>query len=173
MASTWNASVTLIDADQKTSTLQAKFTLAGLTLAADFDDASAALTAWITDIKAVSDANVLSSRLTVLDQGGIDGTIPANESDVSDEIVLVCHTNDTGFPNELATLRVPAPSDDVFVNADPAQGGDLADAALQDYVDNFATSGTLMFSDGEQVNTAEGTHGMADAFWRSKATQIR
>lgn len=174
MASSWNASVTMIDADQKKSNILVKFALAGLTLAEDFDDAQAAMTAWITDIKAISDANVLSSRLTLLDHGGIDGTVPANESDVSDEIVLVVHTNDTGFPNELTVLRVPAPIDDVFVNNDPAQGGDLADTGLQDYVDNFtAAAGVFEVSDGEYVNTAEGTHGMADAYWRSKATQIR
>lgn len=173
MTSVWRASVTMIDADQKTTTLTANMALAGLTVAADFDDANAALAAWITDIKAISDANVLSSRLTVLDQGGIDGTVPANESDISDEVVLVVHTNDTNYPTELATLRVPAPIDGVFVNDDPAQGGDLADTGLQDYVDNFNTSATFELSDGEQVNTAEGVHGMADAYWRSKATKIR
>lgn len=174
MASTWEASVTLIDADQKKANLLLKQgVIDGVDFPGEAAIALAALTAYVTDLKAVSDANVLSTRLTCLNQGGIDGTVPANESDVADELVLIVHTNDTTYPAELTALRIPAPSDSMFINDDPAQGGDRNDTAVQDYVDNFTTAeSTYQVSDGEYVNIAEGVHGMDDAFWRSRARKI-
>ena len=171
MASIWEASVTLVDADEKRSSLRIKMgEIDGVDFPGEAAVALANLTAFITDLKAASMANVLTSRLYVLDQGGVDGTIPANESDVSDEAVLIVHTNDTNYPSELATLRIPAPEDDLFVNDDPAQGLDVGDTTNTDYVANFTAN--LEISDGEHVNAAEGTSGIHSGYWRSVAKKI-
>lgn len=167
----WNGIVTLIDDKELKTTL--RFAVGEIT-AADFG--AEATIAWtrfnqlLTDLDAVTDANVYNAYLRGADTAWPDSGLPA-DADVSDEAVIVCHTNDTDKPTEVDRLRIPAPVDALFVNNDPAQGVDVSNAALQAYVANFDVE--IEFSDGEHVNLSEGTAGIAEGYWRSRKAQIR
>jgi hypothetical protein len=143
-----------------------------LTFEAEAGIAETRLASYITDLKAVTDANVSKIVLKVEDPGDdADSGLPGGEVDISDEAVIVCHTNDATFPAELAPLRVPAPPTGVWLNDNREEGLDKSDADVQNYVENF--SANFEFSDGEHVNTGEGTSGIHDGFWRSRPRAIR
>lgn len=169
MPSIWEATVTLIDADGLTSSLRLKF--GSITAGADFGDeaieARTRLSDFVTALKAVTDANVYRTRLYALDQGGVDAGLPATVAGVDNEAVVMVHTNDTNYPAELATIRIPNPADGVWLSGDKTLGLDPADADVQALVALY--SADIEISDGEHVNTAEGTAGINSGFWRSVA----
>ena len=169
MPSDWYANVTLIDDHEKKTSLRFVIgTLTGVDFAAEAADAYTRFDDLITDLKAISLANVYKARLSAEDPGDWeDSGVPATGSDVSEELVLNCHTNDSLQITELDQLRVPSPIDTVWVNDDYEDGFDVADADAAAYVANFTSN--FEFSDGEHVNDAEGTSGIESGFWRSKA----
>lgn len=171
MASIWEGTIVLIDANELTTRLQLK--MGSISLAdfgAEATEALSRFTDYVTALKAVTDANVLSTALRALNQGGIDGTVPATTPGVDNEAVIIVHTNDTTYPDELASLRVPNPADGIFVNSNPNEGLDVADAAVQTLVALYSSD--FQLSDGEHVNTAEGTAGISSGFWRSVAKKF-
>ena len=171
MASIWELSVTLIDTKQNRTNLRYKMgEITGADIGAEALIASGRADDIITDLKAISDANVFATRLSALNENGVDAGLPA-DADITDELVILVHTNDVNYPDELATLRVPAPIAGVWVNNDPAQGLDLTDAGAQGYVSNFETA--FEVSDGEHVTIAEGTAGMKSGYWRSVADKVK
>lgn len=174
MTSVWKASITLIDDNEKKTTLRLNFgEIDGLSLEDEYATAYGLLSDYVTDLKAISLANVYKITMSVDDPNGDqDAGVPSTGSDVSEELVLVCHTNDSEQVTETDILRVPSPVATVWVNDEYDQGFDLADADAAAYVANFATGG-LEFSDGENVNTAEGTNGIEEGFWRSRKMQVR
>jgi hypothetical protein len=173
MPSDWFCGVTLIDDDSKKTSLRFIIgTITGVDFAAEAQVAYDAFDNLVTDIKAVTDANVNKAFLRAEDPGDwVDSGIPSNGSDVSDELVVSVHTNDTFLEKEVDQLRMPAPLDAMWVNGEPSQGLDKTNALLQAFVGDFETD--IEFSDGEHVNTSEGTSGIADGYWRSVKKDIR
>lgn len=167
----WTLNVRLIDSKQLETMLRL---IIGEITAADYG--AEATIAWaranqlMTDLKAITDANVKVAYLNGIDTAWDDAGLPA-DADVSDELVIVAHTNDSDKPTEVDRLRIPAPSSGVWVNSDPASGLDVSNAGVQAYVANFDIE--FEFSDGEHVNLSEGTGGIAEGYWRSKKATIR
>lgn len=173
MASTWYGSVTLIDDNEKKTTLRVNFgSISDVDFAAEAAAAEARMAAYIVDLKAISLANVYAIKLIADDPGAdVDAGVPSTGSDVSEELALICHTNDSLQVTETDVLRVPSPVDTVWVNDNYDEGFDLSDSLAAAYVANFASD--MFFSDGENVNTSEGTNGISSGFWRSRKMQIR
>lgn len=173
MPSDWYGAITLIDDDEKKTTLRITIgTITGVDFGAEATVAYDAFDALITDLKAVTDANVNKASLRAEDPGDwLDAGVPSNGSDVSDEAVISAHTNDSLLETEVDQLRIPAPIAGIWVNDEPSQGLDVTDAGLQAYVANYETD--IQFSDGEHVNLAEGTAGIADGYWRSVKKSLR
>lgn len=168
MASIWEAALVLVDSNELTSRITLKMgSIALADFGAEATEARSRLTDYVTALKAVTDANILSSTLRALNEGGVDGTVPATVAGVDNEAVILAHTNDAVYPDELSTIRIPNPVDGVFVNGNPQEGVDPADADLQALVAMYSSD--FQFSDGEHVNTAEGTAGISSGFWRSVA----
>lgn len=173
MPSDWYAGVTLIDDDEKKTSLRfALGTITDATFGAEAQTAYDAFDALLTDLKAVTNANVNKAFVRSEDPGDwLDAGVPSNGSDVSDEAVISAHTNDTFLESEVDQIRIPAPVVGIWVNDEPSQGLDVADVALQAYVANYETA--IQFSDGENVNLSEGTAGIAGGYWRSVKKSIR
>lgn len=169
MPSDWYARVTLIDDHEKRTSLRFVIgTLTGVDFGAEATDARTKFDALLIDLKAITLANVYKAALWAEDPGDWeDSGIPSNGSDVSEQLVLSCHTNDALQITELDQIRVPTPVDTVWVNDNYEEGFDLSDALAASYVDNFSSD--FEFSDGEHVNTGEGTNGIESGFWRSRA----
>lgn len=169
MASYWELSVLLIDTKQNKTRLNYDIGLISLaSFEAEAAEANSRKTDIIAALEAISDANVYVTRLAAVDT--IGGALPA-DADITDELVILVHTNDTNHVTELAQLRVPAPIAGVWLNNAPEQGLDPADAGVQTYVALF--SADVQFSDGEHANTAEGTAGIASGYWRSVADKVK
>lgn len=169
----FTAIVRLIDDAQKRTSMTIHMgDISDIDLGAETLLAQARLASYITDLKAITLANVEKIVLKIDDPSGDqDSGVPSTGSDVSEELVLNCHTNDSTYPTELDQLRVPSPVATVWIGDDYANGFDVADADASNFVDNFASA--LEFSDGEHVNTAEGTDGIESGFWRSRKMQVR
>lgn len=173
MPSDWFCGVTLIDDDEKKTSLRfAIGTITGVDFGAEATVAYAAFDALLIDLKAITDANVNKAFLRAEDPGDwVEPGVPATGSDVSDEAVVSVHTNDSFLETEVDQLRVPAPLPAIWVNGEPSQGLDKANALMQAYVANF--SADIQFSDGEHANLTEGTAGIASGYWRSVKKAIR
>lgn len=106
----------------------------------DFAAASAAVVLLVSDLDALSEAQVI--RYTVGQKSDYSGSLVAG-ANLDAGITLSVMKDD----NEKATLKVPAPALSV-VNADGTV--DITDALVTDYTDNW-TAGTWTVSDGEGV----------------------
>lgn len=174
MPSDWYGGVTLLDDNQKKTTLRVVIgTITDIDIGAETITARGIFDAFLVDLKALTSANVQKAYMRMEDPGDwVEPGVPATGSDVSEEVALLVHTNDSFNETELATLRMPSPVSTIWVNDNYEEGLDVADPLVAAYVANFV-SGALEFSDGENVNTAEGTSGVQDGFWRSRRMQIR
>lgn len=171
MASIWEFTVTLLDSAQNTTSIRFKLgEVTGADFAAEATAALATASAITTALNAITDANIMASRLSTINETTINGAIPGGDVDITDEALVLVHTNDTNYPDELARLRVPAPVAGLFVNSNREEGVDVADADLQTYVALFGSS--VEISDGEHVNTAEGTAGIKSGYWRSRPGRL-
>lgn len=171
MASTWYARVTLIDDHEKKTSM--RFFLGEIDeidFGVEASQAQITFEALLADLNALTLANVYKASLSAEIATWSDPTVPATGSDISEELVLNCHTNDSLKPTEVDQLRVPSVVDTVWINDNYEEGLDLADALVAAYVANFETN--VYFSDGENVNLAEGTNGVQSGFWRSRAKRI-
>jgi hypothetical protein len=166
MASTWRYTVTLIDEKALKTTLNFIYEADNVDLGSEFDDAEAAAAALLTDLEAVTDANVYSEVLGYL-RGG-DPTLP-NDADITDEAAVVCFLTADDVLPEYHTLRIPAPIDAMFES--DGKTVDEDNAALIAYVANFA-DGEFTVSDGQYIVTAN-DNGISHGFWRSRAKSSR
>lgn len=173
MPADFYASVTLLDDNQKKTTLRFVIgTITDVDFGAECTIARTRFDALLVDLKAITTANVSKAKLIVEDPGDWeDSGVPSTGSDVSEELALACHTNDSLQVDELAIIRVPSPEASVWINDDYHDGFDITDALAAAYVDNFSTA--FEFSDGEHVNTAEGTSGIQSGYWRSRKMVVR
>ncbi len=169
----FTASVRLLDDNEKRTIINVSMgDISDTDLGLETITAAARLAAWITDLKAITLANVERVSLKIVDPNSeADSGVPSTGSDISEELVLVCHTNDTSFPLEVDRLRVPSPVDTVWVNDLYQNGYDEGDTLAAALVDNFDTA--LEFSDGEHINTSEGTDGIAAGHWRSRKMRVK
>jgi hypothetical protein len=174
MTSYWQASVGLIDDNQKRTTLRLQIgNISGADFGTEAANAAGILSGLITDLKAITLANVEKISLATLDPNEeVDAGVPATGSDVSEELVLIVYTDDAEKIGEVDRLRVPSPVDSVWVNDNYEEGFDLADALAAAYVANFEDT-YFQFSDGEHVDTTLGTAGIKAGFWRSRKMQVR
>ena len=172
MPSDWYGGVTLIDYDSKKTSLRFTIgTLTGVSLADEAQEAYNRMDGLIDALKAVTDANVSSAFLRMEDPGDwADEGLPS-DADVSDEAVISVHTNDSLREAEVDQLRIPGPKRALWVNSNPSNGLNKTNSDLQAYVALFEED--FMFSDGEHVNTDEGTEGIAGGYWRSVKKAIR
>jgi hypothetical protein len=172
MASFWKASVELRDDNDKRTRLNLQLgEITEIDFATEAATAEQRLASYITDLKAISLANVSDIRLSVIDPGGdVDSGKPSTGSDVSEELVLVCYTDDVDQEGEVDRLRVPSPIDTVWVNDNYEEGFDLSDADADAYVENF-TAG-FEFSDSEHVDDTLGTNGIKAGYWRSRKMRV-
>lgn len=174
MASYWTARVTLMDDNGKTTALSLQLgEISDASFGAEALTAYTLLNDYVTDLKAISLANVTGISLTTHDPAGVaDSGKPSTGSDVSEELVLVVYTDDPDQVGEVDRLRVPSPISGVWVNSNYEEGFDLTDADAANYVDNFA-DGAMEFSDSEHVDTTLGTNGIKAGFWRSRKMQVK
>lgn len=79
--------------------------------------------------------------------------VGAAGSEVENNALVTCRID--GQLNKYATLRIPAPSDGIFLSATGPNRNriDVADAALVAYLANFQTGNLCLVSDGEQIDT--------------------
>jgi hypothetical protein len=174
MASYWKASVELRDDNDKRTRMTLVIgTITGVDFAAEAADAAGILSDYVTDLKAISLANVSDIKLTCIDPNSEqDSGKPSTGSDVSEELVIVAYTDDQEKEDEVDRIRVPSPVATVWVNDNYEEGFDLADSDASNLVANFA-DGAMQFSDGEHVDTAKGTDGIKAGYWRSRKMQVK
>jgi len=118
----------------------------------------------VAELVDVTSANPVDIYVSCHDDTNQVGTLPA-ESEIAEEAVLSVHLLAAPLPQKLGTLRIPAPVDGIF-QAD-GYTVDTADADLQAYV--AAVAATTTISDGENIITARGSGGIANASWRTRA----
>lgn len=173
MASYWRASVTLIDDNKKRTSLLIRMgQITDIDFAGEATEAYNRLAAYVADLKAITTANVYKISLTTDDPGeDVDSGVPSTGSDVSEELVLVCHTDDPDELFETDNIRVPSPEASVWVNDNYEEGFDLSDALAAALVANYETD--IEFSDSEHVDVAQGTNGIEAGFWRSRRMSIK
>lgn len=168
MASRFRYSITLIDSKALKTTLNFVGDFSGIDAADEFSIAAGAGAQIVTDLLAISDANLYSDSMTLLVGGG--SALPA-DADITDEAAVVCFLTAAGVAPEYHTLRVPAPISALFES--DLVTVDETNAALQAYVDNFdGTDVEYMVSDGEYIDTSN-ENGISHGFWRSKAKSSR
>lgn len=97
MPTDFYGSVTLMDDNQKKTTIRVVIgTITDLDFAAEATIARARFDDFLTDLKAITSANVNKASMRIEDPGDWeDAGVPATGSDVSEELVLMCHTNDS------------------------------------------------------------------------------
>lgn len=173
MTSYWKARVGLTDDNGKETSIAVQIgEITGVDFAAEAADAQTRLSDYVTDLKAISLANVTSITLTCVDPSAQQDTGKSSTgADVSEELVLIVYTDDPDQVGEVDRLRVPAPEATVWINDSYEEGFDLNDALASALVANYASS--LEFSDSEHVDTALGTDGIKAGFWRSRKMQVR
>jgi hypothetical protein len=156
----------MIDSKGLKTTLNFVGVFDNIGLTEEFDEAQIAAGDLLTDLYAISDANVYSESLTYL-MGG-SSTLPA-DADITDELAIVTYLTAAGEAPKYHVLRVPAPIDGVFES--DGKTLDKTAAAAINYVANFGTD-LWQVSDGEYVVTAN-SNGIDSGFWRSKAKSSR
>lgn len=168
MASDWECAITLVDSKALKTTLRFKGTFSGLDITDEFGLASTALSDLVTDLEAVTDANVYKQSLTLIAGGGT--ALPA-DADITDEAAIVCFLTAAGVAPEYHTLRIPAPIEALFESDKVTV--DESNAALQAYVAEFDKQDVgFQVSDGEYIETAN-ENGISHGFWRSRAKSSR
>lgn len=161
MASDWRASVGLVDEHGIKTRLTFNYHSDQAVLLDGFTEANDAFSALVTDLEAVTDANVYSESLVYLKSG--DTALGAAGSDVTDVASVLCYLSGTGEIPKYYTLRIPAPVDGIF-EADGVTI-DTADPDLIAYVENFL-DGAFWVSDGEFIND-DINNGIKSGSWTS------
>lgn len=172
MPSDWYARVTLLDDNEKKTSLRFILgTITGVDFGAEATDARTKFDALLVDLKAITLANVYKAALLAEDPGDWeDSGVPSTGSDISEELVINAHTNDTLQITEVDQIRVPSPIVTVWFNDKYQDGFDRSDADAANFVANFASD--FEFSDGEHVSTGEGVNGIESGFWRSVRKRV-
>lgn len=147
MASDWLVSLTLIDGIALKTTLNFRYHSDEIIVTDGFNAANQAADALVTDLEAVTDANVYSQRITYLKD--LDESLPAGDNRVTNVAQVVCYLTPDGVAPKFHVLRIPAPNVGIF-GADE-KTIDKTDAALIDYVANFL-DGEFQVSDGEHID---------------------
>lgn len=164
MASDYECAITLVDSKALKTTLRFKGTFSGLDENDEFSLAKTALANIVTDLTAITDANVYKSSLTLITGGGT--ALPA-DADITDEAAVVCFLTAAGVAPEYHTMRIPAPVAALFesdlVTVDETNAGLIAYIAEFDQQDVG-----FQVSDGEYIETAN-ENGISHGFWRSRA----
>jgi hypothetical protein len=158
---TFRYSVTLIDERAMKSTLNFQMDVSEATSAENFTLAVGEGATISAALLAVSDALVYSENLTYLISGG--SSLPA-DADITDEAAIVCFLSEAAEVPKYHVLRIPAPADAIF-EADGVTV-DESDSDLIAYVDALSESGSVVVSDGEQINV-DLENGISHGFWRS------
>lgn len=159
MASDWRATVGLVDSKGIKTHLSFNYHSDQAVLLDGFTEANDAFTALVTDLEAVTDANVYSETLVYLKAGDT----ALGSGDVTDVASVLCYLSGTGEIPKYYTLRIPAPVSGIF-GADGVTI-DKADADLVAYVANFL-SGGFWVSDGEFINDDQ-DDGIKGGSWTS------
>lgn len=133
--------------------------------------AKAAFEALLTDLNAVTDANIDDAYLAMRDAdwAQVVPGIPANDSEVRDEAVLIGAI----AADKFAAIAIPAPVDGIWLAGSNGNVVDLADADVLAYFDNFDEGGEIEVSDGETFNSALYTSGIVKGYWRQRADRAR
>jgi len=126
--------------------------------------AMAAMNAIAVELADVTSSNLEYIALTSQDDTNAVGTLPA-EAENSEEAVLSVHLTAAPNPEKLATIRIPAPVDGIFM-ADK-HTVDTTNVALLAYVEAVADNAEI--SDGETIVKARGAGGIKRGSWRSTA----
>lgn len=130
----------------------------------DFDQAKSAADQIVGALDDVTDATVSGVRLSYSISS--DGTMPDEAIDTADEAVVMCHINAASQLPKFVPVRIPAPvADGVFLP--DGETVDVSSSTLVQYIQQLAQHAYL--SDGEQINTGEGSGGMAYGYKRSRA----
>lgn len=173
MATFWTGYVKLRDDNDKRTSLRIQLgEITDIDFGSEASEAASRMGAYVTDLKAITLANVEQISLTCHDPNGDEDVgKPSTGSDVSEELVLTVYTDDPDEVGEVDRLRVPSPIATVWVNDNYEEGFDLADADAAAYVENFESN--LEFSDSEHVDTAQGVDGIKAGYWRSRKMQVK
>lgn len=159
MASDWKYNVTLLGSNTLKTTMVYAFHSEEALLA---DALAAIITASgliATSLGLISDANIYSETITLL-QGG-SPALPS-DADVSDEAVVVTFLTGAGVLPKYHPIRIPAPVSTLFES--DLLTVDETDTDLIAYVAQLAASWQV--SDEESINTAV-DNGIASGWWRS------
>lgn len=153
---------TVTDWQNHSTVMNYRIPATGVDQAAEDANARTAMANLKAALLAVTDGNITKETLTAVEGG--TSTLPAtSEHGVEEEIVISAYLSGAAEIPKYATLRIPAPEDDLFATLVDV---DLAAADLVAYVAAIAANAEV--SDGEVVNTTV-TNGIADAYWRSRA----
>lgn len=133
--------------------------------------AKAAFEALLTDLNAVTDANIDDAYLAMRDStwAAVVPGIPANDSEVRDEAVLIGAI----AADKFAATVIPAPVDGVWLAGSNGNVVDLTDADVLAYFENFDDTGVIEISDGEKFDSALYTSGIVRGYWRQRADRAR
>lgn len=126
------------------------------------------LNALAVALDAVTDANLFDVALTAHDDTNIDASIPT-EAEATEEAVLSVHLLAEPLAPKYAILRIPAPSNGIFLG--DKESVDITDVDLLAYV--AAVAANALVSDGETIVTARDYGGIGKTAWRSKAKQVK
>ncbi len=139
---TFRGTATLQDAyGRKTRKMFETVDISGADVGAEFLVANTAMAALMTDLAALTEAEILWFTC------GLETTYTDTAdagANVDEGLTLVVDKADSKRGN----LKVPAPINSVF---NPDGTADITDAAITAYVANFQAGGDFLFSDGEEV----------------------
>lgn len=158
MASTWRGTLTLIDTQAKTTTLNYIFEADELTLPDEFSAANDAMEALKSDLAAVSDAVIYNESLAYVKGGS--SSLPA-DADVSDVAMVMTHLLPATEAPKLHPVRIPAPKVGIF--ASDLVTVDVADSDLIAFIDELSN---FSVSDGENIDTSN-NNGIQSGYWIS------
>jgi hypothetical protein len=110
------------------------------------------ITGFLANINAVTDGLITGYSVG---ESFVEDTdvVGAAGSEIENVALVSCQID--GIVNKFATLRIPAPTDTLFLSATGSGRNviDVADAALVAYLANFQAAGLCLLSDGEQIET--------------------
>lgn len=115
-----------------------------------YEDAATAATGMITDIEALTDAEISSYRVF---QAMNEGTLVIPPATVQIENCLSLTVLLTSAGNKKANINVPAPKIGAFIATTGPQSNvaNTTAAIITNFTDNFLVAGDFTVSDGEEI----------------------
>jgi hypothetical protein len=142
----YGATVTLQDKGANKSVLRYKFNDSVV----DFEAAQSAMTALLVALANVTDAAIMGYGISEIFEDAAAGYT----GEVSTQAVISVRLVAT--PVKYGTIKIPAPKDTLFVEAEGPLYNDVdpSDSVLVAYLSLFEAGGTLTTSDGESIMDA-------------------